>query len=116
MDRNQTNRKWIVLAFLLAVAALAGVVWTYGYRQALDQFEGAIVLLIADDEGHRAALLIDEILDQRQVVIKGLNDSFYRPPGVAAATILGDGQIALILDPSDIIALTLSPQSAVTAA
>ncbi len=87
-----------------------------GYRDALDQFEGAIVLLISDDEGSRAALLIDEILDQRQVVIKGLNDSFYRPPGVAAATILGDGQIALILDPSDIIALTLSPNSAVTAA
>ncbi len=87
-----------------------------GYRGAIDQFEGAIVLLIADDEGNRAAVLIDEILDQRQVVIKGLNDSFYRPPGVAAATILGDGQIALILDPSDIIALTLSPHSAVTAA
>jgi two-component system chemotaxis sensor kinase CheA len=47
--------------------------------------------------------LIDNILDQRQVVIKGLDDSFHRAPGIAAATILGDGQIALILDPSDVI-------------
>ena len=38
------------------------------------------------------------------MVIKGLDDSFYRAPGIAAATILGDGRIALILDPADIIA------------
>ncbi len=42
-------------------------------------------------------------MDQRQVVIKGLDESFYLAPGIAAATILGDGQIALILDPSDLI-------------
>ena len=61
-------------------------------------------MLIADEDGSRAALWIDNILDQRQVVIKGLDDGFFRAPGIAAATILGDGQIALILDPSDIIA------------
>lgn len=74
-----------------------------GYRDPLDSFGDAVVLLIALEDGGRAALVIDNILDQRQVVIKGLDDSFYRAPGIAAATILGDGQIALILDPSDII-------------
>ncbi|WP_299875597.1 chemotaxis protein CheA [uncultured Sulfitobacter sp.] len=74
-----------------------------GYRDPLDGFGDAVVLLIALEDGGRAALLIDNILDQRQVVIKGLDDSFYRASGIAAATILGDGQIALILDPSDII-------------
>jgi len=34
---NRIHRGWIALAFLLAVAALAGTIWTYGYRQALDQ-------------------------------------------------------------------------------
>ena len=74
-----------------------------GYRAPITQFEGAVVLLIGHDDGSQAALVIDNILDQRQVVIKGLDESFYRAPGIAAATILGDGQIALILDPSDII-------------
>jgi two-component system chemotaxis sensor kinase CheA len=56
-------------------------------------------------------------------VIKGLDDSFYRAPGIAAATILGDGQIALILDPSDIITnaigvtgpISVTPQSGLSA-
>lgn len=79
-----------------------------GYRAPLDNFGDAVVLLIALEDGGRAAIMIDNILDQRQVVIKGLDDSFYRAPGIAAATILGDGQIALILDPSDIINSTSS--------
>jgi two-component system chemotaxis sensor kinase CheA len=74
-----------------------------GYREAVQDYEGSVVLLTALEDGNRAALIIDSILDQRQVVIKGLDDSFYRAPGIAAATILGDGQIALILDTSDII-------------
>jgi len=74
-----------------------------GYRAPLTDFEGAVALLIVHENGSRAALMIDNILDQRQVVIKGLDDGFFRAAGIAAATILGDGQIALILDPSDII-------------
>ena len=80
-----------------------------GYRPPLSNFEGAVALLIAHENGSRAALLIDNILDQRQVVIKGLDDGFFRAPGIAAATILGDGQIALILDPSDIISNAAQP-------
>ncbi|KIN65027.1 Chemotaxis protein CheA [Sulfitobacter noctilucicola] len=75
-----------------------------GYRPPLEKFDGAVILLIAHEDESCAALVIDNIIDQRQVVIKGLDESFYRAPGIAAATILGDGQIALILDPSDIIA------------
>ncbi|MEP4195929.1 MAG: chemotaxis protein CheA [Aliishimia sp.] len=74
-----------------------------GYRAPLDDPSGCVVLLIAQEDGQKSALMIDDIKDQRQVVIKGLDDSFYRAPGIAAATILGDGQIALILDPTDII-------------
>lgn len=78
-----------------------------GYRERPETYINSVVLLIAQEDGTRAALIVDEIHDQRQVVIKGLDDSFYRAPGIAAATILGDGQIALILDPSDIIAHAL---------
>ena len=74
-----------------------------GYREEITNFDDSIVLLIAREDKSDIALVIDNIVEQRQVVIKGLDDSFLRGPGIAAATILGDGQIALILDPSDII-------------
>lgn len=79
-----------------------------GYRRALHSFSDNIALLITQEDGSSAALVIDAILDQRQVVIKGLNDSLYRAPGIAAATILGDGQIALILDPPGIVNMASS--------
>lgn len=62
-----------------------------------------IVLLTALEGGNRAALIVDSIVEQRQVVIKGLQEGYGRIPGIAAATILGDGRIALILDPADLV-------------
>ncbi|MEM1429510.1 MAG: chemotaxis protein CheA [Pseudomonadota bacterium] len=74
-----------------------------GYRSAPETYEGSVVLLITQEDGTRAALIVDTIEEQRQVVIKGLQDSYGHVPGIAAATILGDGQIALILDPVDLM-------------
>ncbi|MFB2531749.1 chemotaxis protein CheA [Paracoccus sp. p4-l81] len=74
-----------------------------GYRQPKTSYDGGIVLLTAQEDGRRSALVVDAILEQRQVVIKGLAQSYGHIPGVAAATILGDGQIALILDPADLV-------------
>ncbi len=74
-----------------------------GYREPLRDYSGTVVLLITQEDGSRAAVVVDAIEDQRQVVIKGLQDSYGRVPGIAAATILGDGKIALILDPVDLI-------------
>ncbi|WP_415920508.1 chemotaxis protein CheA [Tateyamaria sp. SN6-1] len=83
-----------------------------GYRDHLNDLIGSIALLIVQEDGSRVALIVDEIQDQRQVVIKGLDDAFCTAPGIAAATILGDGQIALIIDPSDIIAHAPNTQDA----
>lgn len=75
-----------------------------GYRHPQDPAAGeGVALLISPEDGTVAALVVDAIEDQRQVVIKGLHESYGRVPGVAAATILGDGRIALILDPSDLV-------------
>ncbi|MBZ4022429.1 chemotaxis protein CheA [Rhodobacter sp. TJ_12] len=74
-----------------------------GYRAPMENYAGGIVLLTAQENGSRSALVVDSILEQRQVVIKGLQRSYGHIPGVAAATILGDGQIALILDPADLV-------------
>ncbi len=74
-----------------------------GYREPLSDYNGSVVLLITTDDGVRAAMIVDTIHEQRQVVIKGLQDSYGHVPGIAAATILGDGRIALILDPVDLM-------------
>ncbi|MFO0940850.1 MAG: chemotaxis protein CheA [Pirellulales bacterium] len=57
-----------------------------------------ILLVIVEDQGRRFALRVDELLGQQQVVIKNLETNFRKVPGVAGATILGDGRVALILD------------------
>jgi hypothetical protein len=57
------------------------------------------VLIVVETEGAgRAALLVDSIVDQRQVVIKSLDTHYRSVEGVAGATILGDGRVALIVD------------------
>ena len=43
-------------------------------------------------------LLVDQLLGQQQVVIKSLESNYRRIPGVAGATVLGNGRVALILD------------------
>ncbi|MRX50700.1 chemotaxis protein CheA [Paracoccus sp. S-4012] len=73
-----------------------------GFRAPDGNARGGIVLLTARDDGGRIALVVDTIMEQRQVVIKGLGALLGPVPGVAAATILGDGKIALILDPADL--------------
>ncbi|KAA9007972.1 chemotaxis protein CheA [Histidinibacterium aquaticum] len=63
------------------------------------------VLLLVQTEGQsHCALAVDGISDQRQVVIKSLEGNYGHIPGVSAATILGDGKIALIIDPDAVIA------------
>ena len=53
-----------------------------------------MALLVEGDGGSRAALLVDGIQGQRQVVIKSLDANYRQVEGVAAATILGDGRVA----------------------
>lgn len=57
-----------------------------------------VALVVEDQKGARMALAVDDILGQNQVVIKSLESHYRRIDGVAAATILGDGAVALILD------------------
>ena len=68
-----------------------------------DPTEG--LLVIVDQDGRQAAILVDELLAQQQVVIKSLERHFDKVRGVAGATILGDGRVTLILDVPGIIAL-----------
>ncbi|MBI5940429.1 MAG: chemotaxis protein CheA, partial [Caulobacterales bacterium] len=68
------------------------------YRDTASLDAQSIVLLVEDDAGERLGLLVDDIIGQRQVVIKSLEANYHSLTGVAAATILGNGKVALILD------------------
>jgi len=63
-----------------------------------------VALVVETEISARCALLVDAIHDQRQVVIKSLEANYRNVPGIAAATILGDGRVALILDVDTIVA------------
>ena len=60
------------------------------------------IAVIVQGEGRRYALLVDDLIGQQQVVVKNLETNYRRVPGVSAATILGDGSVALILDIADL--------------
>ena len=59
--------------------------------------EEMAIVVDTETSGH-VALLVDELIGQRQVVLKSLEANFRRVEGVSGATILGDGRVALILD------------------
>jgi len=78
---------------VLPVLALGEVLGAAG---ALPVGEG--VLVVVENAGRRAALAVDTLLGQQQVVVKNLESNFRRVPGLAGATILGSGTVGLILD------------------
>ena len=73
------------------------------YRSEEADPKTGVVLLVENESGARNALIVDAIQGQRQVVIKSLEANYGAVPGIAAATILGDGRVALILDVDAIV-------------
>lgn len=71
-------------------------------RGAVSPDQGVVILVESQGTG-RLALAVDAILGQRQVVIKSFEDNYQHIDGIAAATILGDGRVALILDVDGIV-------------
>lgn len=63
-------------------------------KQKADQ----AILVLIETSKTRFALQVDDLIGQQQVVIKSLEQHYRRVPGVAGATIMGDGSVALILD------------------
>jgi two-component system chemotaxis sensor kinase CheA len=71
-----------------------------------DLLEG--LLMIVEADGKRVGLFVDELLSQQQVVIKSLETNFRPVAGLAGATMLGDGRVALILDVPGVISRSQS--------
>lgn len=73
------------------------------------QPEPAQMLMIVESDGQRIGLAVNDLLSQQQVVIKSLQHNYRHVPGIAGATILGDGRVALILDVQALSSLRCQP-------
>lgn len=94
-----------VIRFREAFVPLVDVAVAMGFSETpMDPTQG-IAVIVETESGQRAALLLDAIQGQRQVVIKSLESNYQQVEGVAAATILGDGRVALILDVDALVAI-----------
>lgn len=89
---------------LVSAAAFFGVARADG--------DNGAVIVVVESGGQRLALQVDDLLGQQQVVIKSLEANYRHVAGVAGATILGDGRVALILDIGELIGATRRPAAA----
>lgn len=87
-----------------------------GATGAVEQAHEGVLIVVETEGAGRAALLVDAIVDQRQVVIKSLDTHYRSVEGVAGATILGDGRVALIMDVDGLVQRSLSTATTVALA
>ncbi|WP_312981518.1 chemotaxis protein CheA [Atlantibacter sp.] len=74
------------------------------------------IVVILQSANRRYALLVDQLIGQHQVVVKNLESNYRKVPGISAATILGDGSVALIVDVSALQGINREQRMAQTAA
>src|ERR1700722_4603093 len=70
----------------------------FNARRAQQRESGDGLIMVVEGDGKRVGLCVDELLGQQQVVVKTLEANYGHVDGIAGATILGDGSVALILD------------------
>jgi len=80
---------YIPLCFLHRIFHLGGAI--------TDPAE-ALVVLVESEEFGTTGIVVDELIGQQQVVIKSLESNYKSVAGISAATILGNGKVAPILD------------------
>ncbi len=88
-----------------AYLPVLGIGEQLGIANAIGEPSEAVLIVVETEGLGTAILMVDQIIDQRQVVIKSLETHYQQVEGVAGATILGDGRVALILDVEGMVAL-----------
>jgi two-component system, chemotaxis family, sensor kinase CheA len=107
-DLHRMGPETVLLAVRGRFLPMVDVAASLGFP-ARDPGLPPLVLLVETDGAGDVALIVDAVLDQRQVVIKGLEGNYHAIPGISAATVLGDGRIALILDAEALAATPTVP-------
>ncbi len=76
----------------------------FSLPQTAEKYEEEMIVIV-ENNGQKYALLVDELLDQQQFVLKNLDTNYMAVDGIAGATILGNGNVALIIDIRGVIHL-----------
>ncbi|TKD51584.1 chemotaxis protein CheA [Sphingomonas baiyangensis] len=107
-DRDQVQSTGLgnrVLNVRGAFLPVLGIGDQLGLTGAVSEPSEAVLIVVETESAGSAILMVDAIIDQRQVVIKSLETHYQQVEGVAGATILGDGRVALILDVEGLVDL-----------
>jgi chemosensory pili system protein ChpA (sensor histidine kinase/response regulator) len=81
-------------------------------KQPADETEQRLPVLILNAGGKQVALVVDQILAGREIVVKTLGNHLRRVHGVTGATLMGDGSVILILNPADLVVKAPQPAEA----
>ncbi len=88
---------------------------TFGLQPSTQPLQPGCIVVVVENSGQKAGLVVDELMGQQQTVIKSLEQNYRRVPGLSGATILGDGSVALILDVAGLINRSLDADTALIA-
>ena len=69
--------------------------------RSADPLHGILVVIASEDR--KAAVWVDELLGQQQIVVKNIESNYRKVANVSGATIMGDGTVSLIIDVSDLL-------------
>ena len=108
---SQTEQVLFVRGEYLPMVALRDV---FSVENAQTDLTKSIAVILQAEE-NRFALLVDHLVGQQQVVVKNLESNYRKIPGISAATILGDGSVALIVDVFALMRMTCSKGAQSTA-
>lgn len=72
------------------------------------------IVVVLESEGKKAALFVDNLVGQQQVVVKNIESNYRRIPGISGATILGDGNVSLILNVPSLLKIGGNPTRSAT--
>jgi two-component system chemotaxis sensor kinase CheA len=103
-DVHGLGEKSRVIAIRGSFIPLIDVGSVLGYREDEADPLNSVAVMVETENQSQCALMVDAIIGQQQVVIKSLETNYGHVFGVAAATILGDGRVAVILDVDAIVA------------
>ena len=103
-DVHSLGEKAHVIGIRGAFIPLIDVGSVLGYREDEADPLASVAMMVETENQSQCALMVDGIIGQQQVVIKSLETNYGHVFGVAGATILGDGRVAVILDVDAIVA------------
>ncbi|MEW6535633.1 MAG: chemotaxis protein CheA [Candidatus Auribacterota bacterium] len=111
VDRNgiktiKNNRAFNLRGNVIGIASIAELFHIDAEKRNGSDIDDSVSIVIINSGSYQVGFIVDELLDKQEVVIKPLIDFLASITGISGATILGDGSIILIIDPTELVELT----------